>query len=33
MIHGFFGLGAVFDAANEALADVGAALRRAFGTL
>ena len=33
MIHAFFGLGAVFEAGNEALADAGAALRRAFGTL
>jgi acetyl esterase len=33
MIHGFFGLGAVFDAGSEAVADVGAELRRAFGTL
>jgi acetyl esterase len=33
MIHGFFGLGAVFDAGNEAVAESGAALRRAFGTL
>jgi acetyl esterase len=33
MIHAFFGLGAAFDAGNEAVAEVGAALRRAFGTL
>jgi acetyl esterase len=33
MIHAFFGLGAVFDAGDEALVEVGAALRRAFGTL
>jgi acetyl esterase len=33
MIHAFFGLGAVFDAGGEAVADVGAELRRAFGTL
>jgi acetyl esterase len=33
MIHAFFGLGAVFDAGTEAVADVGAELRRAFGTL
>ena len=26
MIHAFFGLGAVFDAGNEAIAEVGAAL-------
>jgi acetyl esterase len=30
MIHGFFGLGMLFDAAAEAMADAGAALRRAF---
>ena len=33
MIHAFFGLGAALDAGNEAVAEVGAALRRAFGTL
>jgi acetyl esterase len=33
MIHAFFGLGAAFDAGNDAVAEVGAALRRAFGTL
>jgi acetyl esterase len=33
MIHAFFGLGAAFDAGNEAVVEVGAALRRAFGTL
>jgi acetyl esterase len=33
MIHGFFGLGAVFDAANDAMAEVGSALHAAFGTL
>jgi hypothetical protein len=33
MIHAFFGLGAALDAGNEAMADVGAALHAAFGTL
>jgi acetyl esterase len=33
MIHGFFGLGAAFTAANEAMDEVGAALHAAFGTL
>jgi acetyl esterase len=33
MIHAFFGLGAVFDAANDAMAEVGSALHAAFGTL
>jgi acetyl esterase len=33
MIHGFFGLGAAFDAARDAMAETGAALRSAFGTL
>lgn len=33
MVHAFFGLGAVFDAGNDAVAETGAALRRAFGTL
>jgi acetyl esterase len=33
MIHAFFGLGAAFGAGNDAVADVGAALRHAFGTL
>jgi acetyl esterase len=33
MIHGFFGLGAAFDAARDAMAEIGAALRSAFGTL
>jgi acetyl esterase len=33
MIHAFFGLGAAFDAGNEAVAEAGAALRAAFGTL
>jgi acetyl esterase len=30
MIHGFFGLDMLFDAATEAMADAGAALRQAF---
>ena len=33
MIHAFFGLSATFDAGREAMDQVGAALRRAFGTL
>ncbi len=33
MIHAFFGLGAAFDAGNDALAEVGGTLRHAFGTL
>jgi acetyl esterase len=33
MIHAFFGLGAAFDAGNDAVVEVGAALRAAFGTL
>jgi acetyl esterase len=33
MIHAFFGLGAVFDAANDAMSEVGSALHAAFGTL
>lgn len=30
MIHGFFGMGAIVDRAREAVADAGAALRKAF---
>jgi acetyl esterase len=33
MIHAFFGLGAAFDAGNDAVDEAGAALRAAFGTL
>jgi acetyl esterase len=33
MIHGFFGLGALLDAGNDAVAEVGRAVRAAFGTL
>jgi acetyl esterase len=33
MIHAFFGLGALFDDGRAALAEAGAALRAAFGTL
>ena len=33
MVHGFFGLHGAFDASREAVAHVGTALRRAFGTL
>lgn len=33
MIHAFFGLGAAFDAGNDAVVEAGAALRAAFGTL
>ena len=33
MIHGFFGLGSLFDAGNDAVAEVGRAVRAAFGTL
>jgi acetyl esterase len=33
MVHGFFGCPAAFDAAREVMTQVGAALRRAFGTL
>jgi hypothetical protein len=33
MIYAFFGLGAVFDAANDAMSEVGPALHAAFGTL
>ena len=30
MIHGYFGLGSVFDLADEAMADAGSALRDAL---
>jgi hypothetical protein len=33
MIHAFFGLGAAIEAGSRAVADTGAALRAAFGTL
>ena len=33
MIHGFFGCPGAFDASRDAIAFVGTALRRAFGTL
>jgi len=33
MIHGFFGLGALLDAGADAMAEVGRAVRSAFGTL
>jgi acetyl esterase len=33
MIHAFFGLSGAFDASRDAIARVGAELRRAFGTL
>jgi acetyl esterase len=33
MIHGFFGLGALLDAGNDAVVEVGRAVRAAFGTL
>lgn len=32
MIHGFFGMGAIVPAANQAVDEAGAALRQAFGT-
>src|SRR5262249_42750216 len=33
LIHGFFGCPGAFDASRDAMAFVGTALRRAFGTL
>ena len=33
MIHGFFGMPAVFDASRDAIDFVATELRRAFGTL
>jgi acetyl esterase/lipase len=33
MIHGFFGLGALLDAGNDAVVEVGRAVRATFGTL
>jgi acetyl esterase len=33
MIHGFFGLSAAFDASRDAIARIGDALSRAFGTI
>ena len=33
MIHAFFGLGAAITAGSQAVADTGAALHVAFGTL
>ena len=33
MIHGFFGCPGAFDTSRDAMAYVGTALRRAFGTL